>query len=474
MTRWGKILGSLLAMLSLSTTAHAQDPDGGVRMQPSPYCPVDAVGCNLTDVDFEYHHDAFAGAGFDTGWIPSSGAIQLRFALALTGRTDVTMGGTVVTSWPPALDTQVVGRPGTGHLGMNYGVTLVAQLRFHASILGASYSWEGSIPTPAILSDLAAVAETTFNPFALPGDILRPVTVSDSSARFHLISYGLTDDIISIPGLNGGIAIDMEGALSTSYQTNSIVIANADSIVATDGHSRVFPEEGATEGFGAFKNIVLHPDGTLAYDGTITLYPTVFITLLGFDFDYDIAEIPIHFGAGGMEVMFADDIAHVPLPDVDFSVSSVDFGTVEAATTEHRTLTIGNAGEAPLELSPRGLRNGFNAPRDTIVIMPGESEELDVTFLSTTPGSASSNLQIDTNDPDAPLLFVRLSASVPASDAGTLSDGGVNDDASFGAPFPPQSGGCGCDIATSRSATPLALALAMLVLGLVVRRARRA
>lgn len=474
MAKWGRLLLVVGVLLAVATSARAQEADAGVREQPSPYCPTGSVGCELTDVDFEYHHDAFGGVGFDTGWVPSSGSIQLRFALGLTGRTDVTMGGTVVTSWPSALDVQVVGRPGTGHLSMNYGVTFIARLRFDVSILGASYTWEGDIPIGTGLGDLASVGETTFNPFALPGDILRPVTISDSSARVRLISYDVIGGLIDIPGIGGGIAVDLQGSLATSYQTNSIEIANADPIEATDGHSRVFPEEGAI-GFGASKDIVLHPYGTLAYDGTITVYPNVYISLLGYGFHYDVAEIPIHFGAGGMDVEFNDDTAHVGLPDIDFSVTDVDFGDVQPATTLHRPLTIANRGEAPLELSPRGLGSGFNAPRSNIVIMPGESADLDVSFLSTSSGAKSANLQIDTNDPDSPLLFVRLRANVLGGDAGVSSDGGVGDAGEDGGvPFPQQSGGCGCDVAGARTPGRLAFVLVLGIAFMMRRRKQRA
>lgn len=451
--------------------ANAQS-DAGVRMQPSPYCNPNAVGCNLHDVDFEYHHDAFEGIGVDTGWVPSSGAIQLRFGLALTGRTDVSMGGTVITQWPAAIDTQVRGRPGTGHLAMNYGVVIIAQLRFSATILGAHYDWEGDIPIGSGLSDLASIAETTFDPFVLPGDILRPVTISDSSARFRLLSYDLAGSFISIPGLSGGLAIDVQGNLATSYMTNEIVIAGTDSIVETDGSSRIYPPEGSSN-FGAATDIVVHPNGTLAYDGTISVFPNVFISLLGFDFDYDIAEIPIRFGAGGMEVMFPDDTAHVGLPDIDFSVSAVDFGTVEPGVTEHRPLTIANVGEAPLEIMPRRVSGGFNVTGDTVVINPGESIDLDVTFLSTMGGPAGANLQLDTNDPDRPLIVVRLTADVPETDAGMDTDAGVGDGGFMGRPS--QTGGCGCEVAPTRSSPHwilLMLAFASLLFARRVRRVR--
>lgn len=450
--------------------ANAQS-DAGVRMQPSPYCDPHAVGCSLHDVDFEYHHDAFAGAGFDTGWVPSSGAIQLRFALGLAGSTDVSMGGSVVTQWPAAIDTQVRGRPGTGHLAMNYGVVLQAQLRFSATILGAHYGWEGDIPIGSGLSDLAAIADTTFDPFALPGDILRPVTISDSSARFRLLSYDLAGSFVSIPGLSGGLAIEVQGNLATSYLTSNILIAGADPIVETDGNTRIYPAEGTTN-FGAATDVVVQPNGNLSYDGTISIFPTVFVSLLGFDFNYDITEIPIHFGAGGMDVAFPEDTAHVPLPDIDFSVTAVDFGTVEPALTEHRPLTIANAGEAPLEIMPRRVGGGFNATRDTLVINPGESTDLDVTFLSTVGGHAAANLQLDTNDPDRPLIVVRLTADVPETDAGTDTDAGVDDGGVIGRP--PQTGGCGCDVAgTHASSAWTLIALALLVIPFATRNRRR-
>jgi len=224
-----------VTVLLASSQAAAQDagmPDGGMLDggAPSPRadCPPDHVGCHRADVDFHHRDALFDDVMLDSGWVPAGSPLQVRFAVFLGGSTEVDLGGTAVTSWPPALDVAVPGRPGTGRLAMNYGLEIIARVRFDVTVAGARYTWEGDIPIPGgIPRDLRLADELIFDPFVLPPSEPRPVLIWDDTDVVTVLNVDITDSLIPIPGIGGGFLVDAVGSLEGAYQTDRIEVSDA-------------------------------------------------------------------------------------------------------------------------------------------------------------------------------------------------------------------------------------------------------
>ncbi|MCZ7687703.1 MAG: hypothetical protein M5U28_56760 [Sandaracinaceae bacterium] len=272
----GRVFFALSALLvAWPSSAGAQDggaPDGGVPW--TPLCPLDHIGCHTEDVDFHHRDALFDDVMLDSGWVPAGSPLQVRFALFLGGSTEVDLGGTAVTSWPPALDVAVPGRPGTGRLAINYGLEIVARIRIDVEVAGVRYTWEGDIPIPGgIPRDLRLFDQSIFDPFVLPPSEPRPVTAWDDTDLVTVLDVDLTDALIPIPGIGGGFLVDAVGSLEGATRPTASEISDALTDITTEGESVVVRADPGAVELGAFKEYTVLPHGTIGYDGVITLFP---------------------------------------------------------------------------------------------------------------------------------------------------------------------------------------------------------
>jgi MYXO-CTERM domain-containing protein len=441
----------LACLISLTAArAHADD------VEPLPGCG-DALRCEAAEVDFWWEEAAFADLVFDTGWVPPASNVQLRFGLTVLGRSQVGLGGWAQTAWPTPLTLAVPGRPATGWLSIGYGIEVTARLRFHVTILGTTYSWEGDLPFLADYpTDLLMADDAIFDPFVLPGATPGLVTVSDTTSRIRALTYDLAG-IVPVPGTEGSVSLDVQGQLAASYRGDRIDLGHdaveIAAITAEGGTTRLVAP--GPQGFGAAIDYEVRPAGTLAYAGGLLLYPHVTLRLLGITIvDQDLAVIPITFGLGARAPAFEPAPVYVPLPDV--TVSPAALTIAEAAPG---TLTLGNAGEAVLEVWAVGWPAELAGAAPTLIIPAGEHVDLSLAPAAGT-GAGPIVLALATTDPDTPTLAIPITITVdPADDAG---DGDGDDDA--GSP----AGGC-CQ---AGSGAPAGGLLVLGVLGLLARRRR--
>lgn len=110
-------------------------------------------------------------------------------------------------------------------------------------------------------------------------------------------------------------------------------------------------------------------------------------------------------------------------PKATVNPTSVDLGDVTLGTTASRTLTVVNAGGAPLTV--RATWGGMNfttdfstAPQVIPDVAPGQYVELQVQVTATREGALQAILNLETNDPLRPIV------SVPVTARGVLGAGG--------------------------------------------------
>lgn len=453
--------------------AMAQDAgvgDGGVPPWIAE-CPPDNVGCHTADVDFHHRDALFDDVMLDSGWVPSGSPLQVRFALFLGGSTEVDLGGTAVTSWPPALDVAVPGRPSTGRLAINYGLELIARIRIDVEVAGVRYTWEGDIPIPGgIPRDLRLYDEVVFDPFVLPLAEPRPIIAWDDTDVVTVLNVDLTDSLIPIPGIGGGFLVDAVGSLQGTYQTDRIEISDAVTDITEEGGSVIVrADPGATE-LGAAKDYTVLPHGTIGYDGVITLFPRLYVEIAGRRFDLTLAEIPLNVVDLSAETAFEPASVHVPLPDVRVDPMVLALGEADLGATVERLVTVYNDGEAELRVTLADPAAPFTVSSPDLTIPPSSSQRVAVRFMPEALGDASTVLLLATNDPDEPLVSIRLSGLGTGSLDGGASelDGGVGDG---GTGFV-TAGGCGCRAAGGEA--PLgASVIGLLAVGLLIRRRAR-
>jgi len=463
--RLAPALALLIAACLLPTAASAQD--AGVGPHPE-LCPPDYVGCHTDEMDWLHRDALFDDVDFDTGWVPASSPLQLRFMFSLGGSTEIAMGGTSVTSWPPALNESVPGRPDTGAFSVNYGYEVHVLMRFDVTVAGIRYAWMSEIPIPFIPADFRVADEALFDPYILPPTTPRPIEVHDTTERVQILSVGL-GSIIGITGIDGGLAVDAQAALDGFWQTDRLVVSDALPILEETG-STVMGPGGSAFGFGAFKDVFVHPEGTLHYTGTLNFFPNLFISVVGVDFRFDLAEIPIELVDLDSNIIFDDESSHVPLPDIEVTPQQVDFGEVTVGERLERLVRVRNAGEAPLEVSFAMPDAPFDVVEETLSVPPSSAVSFRVGFAPDEAIDYAGTLLVGSNDPDDSLVLMRLTGTglpAPEVDAGLVEDAGV--DAGGG---PTSAGGCGCRVTSASSAHGGWLLLGLLGL-IAVRRRRR-
>lgn len=456
-----------VAYLVCAAPASAQDLDAGPDAgdgDTEPFaeeCPAECVGCHVGDADWLYRDALFDDVDLDTGWVPAGSPIQVRFGIAIGGSTEVGLGGTVVTSWPPALSVMVPGRPGTGYLRVNYGFEIIAQLRFDVEVAGVRYDWEGDIPIPIIPEDLRLAGETVFDPFALPGAESRPVWVTDSTDEVRVLWLDAIDWIIDIPGVGGGFRLTAQAELDTGYQTDRIEVADALPIIG-EGESTLIepplPEDPDGEtGFGANWDVAVHPEGTLQYDGTLILVPEIYLQVVGTIFEIELAEIPLRLVDTDSEIVFDDETINVPLPDVDVQPARLDLGSSNVGQVNAQPVVFLNNGDAPLVIEAATASAVFAADPPALTIDPHRTARVSMRFSPDRGGDFSEMFAFTTNDPDEPSVVVLLEgegreveipdAGPPDADPDLELDADAEADA--GATPGPGAGGCACAAATA-------------------------
>lgn len=414
-------------------------------------CPDGFAGCSRAAIAFEHRQGLPGEFELDTGWVPSGSPVQVRFRTAFVGHTALATRGQLQASWPEPMALEALGDPRGGTLESDYGVQFLSNVRLNLNTGPQTFQWEGNVPfVPQI--DFRATARATFDPWGFEG-----VHLHSATARQMIARIPLTDAIVRIPGISGGLSFEASGEIDTDWQATQISFGlDADPITAM--HRRTLGR------FGAGPSVEYQPllEGTLAHRVSLHVYPELYVSLAGRRWTLPLADIPLPFGPFVSAVRAGPSIARLDLPDLGADTDTLDFGTVPVGQRVERTLYVGNTGnlegrviagegDGPftIDVTPRDL-----APRSRIGVT--------VTFTPVTRGAEDRTVVLTTNDPDTPRIRVRVRGSATGEMVRppVVTDAGVSDadagDASVGVLMGAEDDGCGCRIAgaNGRSGAP--------------------
>jgi MYXO-CTERM domain-containing protein len=330
------------------------------------------------------------------------------------------------------------------------------------TVAGQDYEWTGDVPNiPQI--DFQVKGEQVFDAWGFdPG-----ATVSSKTEPVTIIQVGVGDLVgASIPGIDGGIEVNMAMELDATYKTQRMVIETTDGQPVAGGDITAPDGESSTKYLnGPAVDLDVHPEGTVDYDGVLHLIPAFWVELLGKSWSIPIADIPITFPITQTEWIFDKQRVHVPLPDVVVSVEEIDFGDVQVGQKSLESFNVWNAGEARAKVTfVSSNPDVFPAWDPTADVESGLTFDSGVRFMPIKNGPFEATLFVASNDPNDAVQKIILK--------------GVG----FGGPeenVPPtieETGGCACRVADNGSSRSSEGAIALLGLGTVlsmVRRARR-
>ncbi len=401
-------------------------------------CTTLPLTCGIGAVTFSKVDALPIQFNFDTGWVPGGSPVEVRLFADVWANTHVSLTGALETSWPATLTLAAPGDKADpltmkgGDFGFHYGADFAAQGKVDISVAGVSYTWQGDLPyVPQF--DLEVDADQPFDAWGYtPG-----VTLSSTSMPQQIASIDVSSIIgTSIPGIDGGFALDVAVELDATYVTERIVIDTTDGhpvaggpITAPAGTSSVPFHQGA--------NIELdvHPEGTVNYDGVVHLIPTFWVSLLGNKWQIPIVDVPVSFPITENQWSFTPQRVHVPLPDLALPTTVLDFGEVTVGDTKALDYQLWNAGEAKAAATmTTSDALTFPLVDESTGLGSGQTFLAGVEFIPRVAGPFSGQITVASNDPKSPVQIVVLKGvGIPAA-----------------APPPPEGAavsepsGCGC------------------------------
>ncbi len=451
-------LGLSSAALLFPTTAHAYD-------SLSEACADDPYFCQIGPLSFDQTDALPIEWSFDTGWVPQGSPLQVHIWAGVYANTRVALAGQLETSWFPAMTLRMPGDAEGGLLSFHYGVELGAQASVNITIAGQTYTWVGDIPyVPQF--DFQVQAEETFDAWGFkPGASIEGVTQPQK-----LFQVGIGDIIGgSIPGIDGGLELDVAMELKATYVNERNVITTTDGQTVSGGV--IESQDGQTSTpYPGGPNIELdvHPEGFVDYDGVLHLIPAFYVELLGQTWNIPIVDIPIAFPITQTDWVFDPVRVHVPLPDLALSLPVLDFGEVEVGQKSLKSFPILDAGEAPLTVSIASSDpENFEVFKPAFDVAAFETADGLIRFTPTKAGEFTGKIFVGSNDPSDPVQEFEVRG---------VAFGGEEPAAAAPLPEVNEDGGCACRVPAGRSDQPSSLgavALAGIAAALLRRRRRR-
>jgi hypothetical protein len=454
----------VLALVSRASAAYADEV--------ATPCEPDARTCAAAPLVFSKEIALPIEGGFDTGWIPANSPLQVHLYALLFASTRVDLAGELETSWPEAMTLELPPTPGTGALGIHYGVDIGAEAMVQIEVLGQTYSWTGPIPyIPQFEFQVDATQD--FDPWAWDG-----VTVSGSTMEATLAQVSAEDFIgISIPGLDGGFELNVKMDLDATYRTTAIHVREGGMDVLGGPVTMDGQATSATFLGGPAADYVVQANGAVLYEGVLHLIPAFYIETIGPDFSIPIVDVPIPFTIEQNDWLFDPVAVHVPLPDITLAGDAagpepseaspvVDFGEVEIGSSKPLAIAIDNDGEALLAAALTSDAPVFTVGASTVQVAPAGAGTAEVSFAPTTAGEVTATILVASNDPDEPARTVTVrGVAVEPADLDPGPEEG-DPDAAY-----TRGGGCACGLA-GEGGRPQGAALAGLALlvALVGRR----
>jgi MYXO-CTERM domain-containing protein len=466
--RFSRTLAPFLAV-GAAALAMAPAPARAYDVLAHP-CATTPLTCGIGAVSFSRVDALPIQFNFDTGWVPAGSPVQVHLFADVWANTHVSLTGALQTSWPETLTLAAPGDPVDvlamkgGDFGFHYGADFGAQGKVSISVAGQNFSWQGDLPyVPQF--DLDVDADQVFDAWGYsPG-----VTVSSTTMPQQIASIDVSTLIgASIPGIDGGFALDVAVELDATYTTERVVIDTTDGLPVAGGPITA-PDGTTTVPFHNGANIELdvHPEGTVAYDGVVHLIPTFWVSLLGDKFDIPIVDIPIGFPITTNDWTFTPQRVHVPLPDLALSVQALDFGEVQVGDKKALQYQLWNAGEAKAAaVMTTSDALTFPLLDESSTLAMSKTFLAGVEFIPQTGGTFVGQIAVASNDPKSPVqLIVLKGVGIPtaAPPAPPPTEGAAVSEPSS----------CGCRTAGDGGTSGLAGLGAVIAAMAMVRRRRR-
>jgi MYXO-CTERM domain-containing protein len=436
-----------------------------------------APNSSIGTAKFKYDYTKGLDTTIDTGWLGPS-AVQVRAVIAIDPvknggplfTVDMPKGAIIEASWTG--DKKIVlkatnGAQTDGTVTVRHTLTPDLQVKVSAFGLNATFSINAldlidKINGGAFAYD--STAKQAFAPWAFPGiDTHLNSPNLDDANLFDPIGFDQFPSIIS-DNIDGEFSVKAITKPTFSYKTTKITLQGADAAVSAPGGQAAMQ---AVD--GDFMEVATTVEGQMTVSGEMDIEPYVNITRVlsfsGVNLGVGYPVFKKEYTTPPTKVTFQTAMVHIPLPNVKVPTDGVDLGDTKSGGSTTKTVTINNSGEKAAVLSFKSSDPAFTVPGGQITVAPKDKYDLAIQF--TGDGTASADIEVDSNDPDSPVQTFKIGAN--GADVGNgskskgdanIPDGGKSDS------------GCGCVTAGS-SPLPSWAGFGLLGLGAMVLVRRR-
>ena len=143
---------------------------------------------------------------------------------------------------------------------------------------------------------------------------------------------------------------------------------------------------------------------------------TVTVTYTPVDMTPDTGTVDIPSNDPDEPIAYLQLIGATPVPDIDLNPTTLDFGQVEVGSYLSLSASITNVGGADLDLGELFLDTitaeytlTFDPSYTTLV--PGDATSVEVTYSPVDGGTDTGVVEIPSNDPDEPIVYLNLTGS---------------------------------------------------------------
>ncbi len=265
----------------------------------------------------------------------------------------------------------------------------------------------------------------------VPGAYAGMLTMDTNDPQQLVLNHTVTMTIVSVPAIEVGIPLSVESTVeffvdgARTDHTLAITIAptGAASIeVVADGDFGFAAETAEVSAEGTVLGTVGGASGVdcVPQSATFPLDGQQLADLI----EDDLLEVSVQ-NTSSVNVFCTDNLHIVRLVYLT-QTQLLDFGTLFIGASKTRVIRVANAGSADLNVtSITSDAIEFAPSLNSIVLAPGESEDIEIVFTSITAGPVAATLTIASDDPEDPIIAITLSGTAELAPMLTVSPSSI-------------------------------------------------
>jgi uncharacterized protein (TIGR03382 family) len=335
--------------------------------------------------------DFFNDVEIDSGWLPASGVISLRFQTLTNGGAYIEAEGVADLSWDEAGQIHFTPEVDSGEFYIESEMEFVVSLRFDINF----WSWDGELFSQGISFE----NESTFNPFVLSDENPDRLELFATASGTKVFDYKL-EVIPSIADVT--FYLEIEPQLDVGYEGIGWLL---------DGQLIEESSEGLDVIIGG-PYVEFEPSHVGAFDAELdmAIIPAVEVCVLFSCVDWQPIEFPLQVISERLEQIFPPNELHFPLPVIDLDNQEVDVGFIPIGESLTVELPIYNDGEWYLEgdVVLLGAENGISVFPSNFLAAGYEEDGISVIFSPEYSGPIATTVQLFSNDPNTPLIEIDI------------------------------------------------------------------